>query len=68
MANLFTLWDASNPGLNTCTEARAAGLRCLQKQGTWSTLEDINRPTLIGLLGPGGKKEKAYPSASGNAI
>lgn len=63
MASLFTLWDASPSGLNTCTEARVAGLRCLQKQGTWSALEDINRPTLIGLLSPGGKREFAVVSS-----
>ena len=63
MASLFTLWDATPPGLDTCTEARAAGLRCLQKQGAWPALEDINRPTLIGLLSPDGKREFAVVSS-----
>ena len=63
MASLFTLWDASPSGLNTCTEARVAGLRCLQKRGAWSALENINRPTLIGLLGPDGKREFAIVSS-----
>ncbi len=63
MASLFTLWGASPTGLDTCTKARVAGLRCLLKRGAWSALEDINRPTLIGLLGPDGKREFAVVSS-----
>lgn len=63
MASLFTLWHASPPGLNTCSDAKTAGLRCLQKQGAWSALEGLNRPTVIGLLNPSGKREFAVVSS-----
>ena len=59
MAKLISLWN-KNPdslkGLNPCADARAVGLRCLERRGTWAMLAGINLPSLISLADPNEKK------------
>lgn len=57
-AGLFRLWgydwDRSRYPF-ACDYAEAAGLRCLHRQGSRRSLEDINRPAVLELKGPEGE-------------
>ncbi|HET7921160.1 MAG TPA: AAA family ATPase [Gammaproteobacteria bacterium] len=49
---LFALWSAAyaaGKDGNACEQARAAGLRCLYRRGTWNNLRSFNRPAIITL-------------------
>ncbi len=39
-----------------CDYADAAGLRCLHRQGSRRSMEEINRPAVLDLRGPGGER------------
>ena len=56
---LFQLWGydwdrAAYPF--ACDYADAAGLRCLHRQGSRRSMEDINRPAVLTVKGPGGEQ------------
>ncbi len=64
---LFDLWRLDYgrlAGGDPCEKARDAGLRCLSGQGTWETLENMNRPALIPLDAPDGGRLQALLSRS----
>ncbi|MGM0569223.1 ExeA family protein [Marinobacter sp.] len=48
-------WDRSAYPF-ACDYADAAGLRCMHRQGSRRSLEDINRPAVLTLRGPGGER------------
>lgn len=57
--SLFQLWGydwdrAAYPF--ACDYADAAGLRCLHRQGSRRSMEDINRPAVLTVKGPGGEQ------------
>ncbi len=50
---LFARWDkdyGSFSGSTGCDRALDAGLRCVLRFGTWSTLHQLNRPVIIELI------------------
>ena len=53
---LLALWgvrfDAGSG--NACTQAEAAGLRCLFQRGTWSNVRQLDRPVILTLTGADG--------------
>ncbi|GGY82510.1 ExeA family protein [Marinobacter zhanjiangensis] len=57
--SLFRLWgydwDRSDYPL-ACDYADATGLRCLHRQGSRRSMEDINRPAVLTLKGPQGER------------
>jgi general secretion pathway protein A len=56
---LFQLWgyDWDRSGYPfACDYADAAGLRCLHRQGSRRSMEDINRPAVLELRGPQGER------------
>jgi general secretion pathway protein A len=49
---LFAMWNvkpAKSDGLGPCINAENLGLKCYRRHGNWSTIRNINRPTLIDL-------------------
>ncbi|MFC4261214.1 ExeA family protein [Marinobacter lacisalsi] len=50
-------WDRSEYPF-ACDYAEAAGLRCLHRQGSRRSMEDINRPAVLTLKGPGGEQSQ----------
>lgn len=51
-------WDRSAYPF-ACDYADAAGLRCLHRQGSRRSMEDINRPAVLTLKGPDGERAHA---------
>lgn len=65
-ARLFALWNrelGTFSGLDPCADAEKVGLRCFQRHGNWSKVENTNRPTLIGLVNEKGARRYAVVSA-----
>ena len=57
--NLYALWgvDVKNvDGERGCELGRAAGLRCLNRTGTWTVLRRLNLPAILELTTPDGRK------------
>jgi general secretion pathway protein A len=57
--NLYALWGLDASGANAergCDLGRAAGLRCLNRTGTWTVLRRLNLPAILELTTPEGKK------------
>lgn len=58
-AALFALWSLDYQRYTQatgCDRAAAAGLNCLYERGNWRKLRELNRPAIIELLEPGGKR------------
>ncbi len=58
MAVLFAMWNVkpeTSGGIGGCAGAENLGLKCYRRYGTWSTLRNINRPTLINLKNTEGR-------------
>lgn len=52
MAVLFAAWNvkpATPSGLGPCEDAKVLSLNCYRRHGNWSTVRNLNRPTLIDL-------------------
>ena len=53
---LLEAWYAPvpmEPGPDPCDQVAAAGLRCLEEQGSWPTLVTLDRPAILELWRPG---------------
>ncbi len=57
LQTLFELWGLAYEGNSSdaCAQARLQAHDCLQRQGTWSTLAQLNRPAVLKLTDLGGK-------------
>jgi general secretion pathway protein A len=58
-SGLYRLWGAKSSALNdeqACARASDAGLRCLQGGGSWSMLTHFDRPAVLLLVGPEGRR------------
>ncbi len=56
--SLFGVWGINyQPAANpiACDFAESTGLRCLQRQGNWRSLEQINHPVILELQGEDGQ-------------
>jgi general secretion pathway protein A len=53
---LFDLWNETYDSAKgtACEQAIAAGLRCYFQRGTWTTLQQLDRPAIITLTGKDG--------------
>lgn len=58
---LFERWNESydSAGGTACDQATAAGLRCYFQRGTWTTLQQLDRPAVITLTGSDGSTWRA---------
>ena len=69
---LFALWNvkpATPGGLGPCADAEDLGLKCFRRHGSWSTLRNMNRPTLIDLNFADGQRVYAVVIAlNGDAV
>ena len=66
MKNLFERWGldyAALAGATGCERALNAGLHCVYKTGTWNNLREHNRPVVIELQDPSGRKHHALVTA-----
>ena len=72
MAVLFAMWNvkpATSGGLDPCAEAETFGLKCYRRHGNWSTLRNMNRPTLIDLqFADGHRVYTVVIALSGDAV
>jgi general secretion pathway protein A len=69
VATLYSRWGLEQPivrGQWDCETARADGLRCLFKTGTWATLRRYNLPAVLELIAPGRPKHYAAVTALDN--
>ena len=60
--NLYALWGLDARSANAergCELGRAAGLRCLNRSGTWTVLRRLNLPAILELTTPEGRKYHA---------
>jgi general secretion pathway protein A len=65
---LFLQWGVKIPTVtatSACALAQQAGLRCLNRSGTWSHLRTFNRPAVIELIANGGRSHHVLVSALG---
>jgi len=56
---LYRLWGVRASVINdeqACAQAPAAGLRCLQGGGSWTVLTNFDRPALLLLVAPEGRR------------
>ncbi len=56
---LFRYWKEDYgelPGQTACDRATAAGLRCIFGRGTWNNLKLFNRPAVVELIDPLGRR------------
>jgi general secretion pathway protein A len=52
---LFELWGGEYAGSgNGCAEAEAAGFGCLSQRGSWTSLQQYDRPAILSLVDRGG--------------
>ncbi|HET6724554.1 MAG TPA: AAA family ATPase [Gammaproteobacteria bacterium] len=68
-ATLFSLWgDSYAPFSPTpaCNQARVLGLRCLYQQGSWQELASYDRPAILNLTLPDGRRYQAVIVALGD--
>ncbi|MCR4347938.1 MAG: AAA family ATPase [Sulfuricaulis sp.] len=66
MKNLFDRWGldyAALMGASACERALNAGLHCIYQTGTWNNLREHNRPVVIELQDPSGRKHHALVTA-----
>ena len=66
MKNLFDRWGldyAALMGASACERALNAGLHCVYQTGTWNNLREHNRPVVIELQDPSGRKHHALVTA-----
>jgi general secretion pathway protein A len=58
-ATLYRLWGVQSSVVNdeqACAQAPAAGLRCLQGGGSWTVLSHFDRPAILLLVAPQGRR------------
>jgi general secretion pathway protein A len=58
-SGLYELWGLRSSAVNdaqACAQAPAVGLRCLQGGGSWTALKNYDRPAVLLLLGPEGRR------------
>jgi len=56
---LYRLWGAQSAAVNdeqACAQAPSAGLRCLQGGGSWTVLSHFDRPAILLLVAPEGRR------------
>jgi len=56
---LYRLWGEQSSAVNdeqACAQAPAAGLRCLQGGGSWTVLSHFDRPAILLLVAPQGRR------------
>ena len=66
LASLFQRWNVDYfelKGFAPCSKAARAELKCLQFKGAWDGLRSLNRPALITLAIPDGKRVHAVVSS-----
>ncbi|HET7369229.1 MAG TPA: AAA family ATPase [Gammaproteobacteria bacterium] len=66
---LFSLWGATyapESATSACSQAQAAGLRCLYQQGSWRVLASYNRPAIVNLTTADGHRYQAVVTALGD--
>jgi general secretion pathway protein A len=64
--SLFSTWGETyetKRGEGGCDVARRAGLRCLIKSGTWTSLRRLDLPAMLTLTAPGGERHYATMTA-----
>jgi general secretion pathway protein A len=65
-AALFAQWRKDYhelAGATGCARAEKAGLRCIYASGTWNNLRQLNRPAVIELLAPNGRRHQVLVKA-----
>ncbi len=58
-SSLFELWNIDlylNDDLRPCDQAVRQGLRCLVRSGNWTQLRSFDRPAVLQLVAPNGKR------------
>jgi len=58
-STLYRLWGVQSSAVNdeqACAQAPAAGLRCLQGGGSWTVLSHFDRPAILLLVAPEGRR------------
>src|SRR5439155_14768357 len=58
---LFARWHKDYnelTGATGCERAEKAGLRCIYASGNWNNLRELNRPTVVELLGQSGRRHQ----------
>lgn len=58
-SGLFRLWDAAlylDGQLQPCDQAARQGLRCLVRAGNWTQLRNFDRPAVLHMIAPDGKR------------
>jgi general secretion pathway protein A len=68
---LFGLWNAhyTARGTPACRQARAAGLRCLFRTGTWQDLMAYDRPAILNLtLADGSRYQVVVSGVAGSRV
>ena len=68
LKGLFLQWGVKVPAVSAssaCALAQQAGLRCLNRSGTWSHLRAFNRPAVIELIAKDGRVYHVLVSALG---
>ena len=56
LATLFELWglEYTSGGEDSCQQAAAAGLACLNQRSSWSALRQLNRPAILSVIDSNG--------------
>lgn len=61
-SGLFKLWGAAlylDDNLQPCDQAMRQGLRCLVRAGNWTQLRSFDRPAVLQMIAPDGKRVSA---------
>ncbi|MBZ0070904.1 MAG: AAA family ATPase [Gammaproteobacteria bacterium] len=61
-SGLFKLWDAAlylDGQLQPCDQAAHQGLRCLVRAGNWTQLRSLDRPAVLQMIAPDGRRVSA---------
>lgn len=61
-SGLFKLWDAAlylDGQLQPCDQAARQGLRCLVRAGNWTQLRNFDRPAVLQMIAPDGRRMSA---------
>lgn len=61
-SGLFRLWDAAlylDGPLQPCDQAAHQGLRCLVRAGNWTQLRSLDRPAVLQMIAPDGRRVSA---------
>ncbi|MDX1442210.1 MAG: AAA family ATPase [Gammaproteobacteria bacterium] len=61
LRTLFSRWGETyrSTGAPACEQARDRGLRCLYEQGSWLTLQRLDRPAVLSLIAADGSSHQA---------